>query len=41
MAIASYYYSLVAGIILLTIGIKEVIYDFFAMVFKKEDDFLE
>lgn len=41
MGVASYYYTLGAAVMLICILIKEVIYDFFAKVFKSEGDKVE
>jgi hypothetical protein len=41
MCIASYYYTLTAAVMMIIILIKEILYDFFVAVFKKEEDNLE
>lgn len=41
MCIASYYYTLTAAVMMIVILIKEIIYDFFVAVFRKEEDNLE
>lgn len=41
MGVASYYYTLGAALMLICILIKEVIYNFFASVFKSEADKVE
>ena len=41
MCIASYYYTLAAAVMMIIVLVKEIIYDFFATVFRKEKDDLE